>query len=86
MMGAINKEKRYPKEDVITHTEGVVTASFDYTSGGKAVNIHVDKSSGDYYLDHMTLLMIERATLPVKTCEFQSVTYFVIAEKYELGP
>jgi TonB family protein len=85
MQAAIDKEKRYPRKAFDTHSEGVVTVAFEYTTGNKAQNISLLESSGNEYLDQMTLLIVARATLPPKPCEFMAITNFTISENYELS-
>lgn len=63
MYEAIDSQKRYPRESILSGAEGLNTVAFDYTDG-KASDITVSKSSGDKNLDASSVQAVTIAQLP----------------------
>lgn len=61
---AIEYQKVYPKEEILTGTVGNNTVDFDYRDG-KASNIALITSSKSSYLDRASLDAVTRAVLPL---------------------
>ena len=60
----LNQNKRYPREAVVSGTEGEVVLYFVVNAQGTVLAFHIDKSSGSDVLDHEVTRLIHSVRLP----------------------
>jgi periplasmic protein TonB len=60
----LNQNKRYPREAVLSGTEGEVMLYFVVNAQGTVLAFHIDKSSGSDVLDHEVIRLIHSVRFP----------------------
>lgn len=89
MADAIQKQKYYPKSAVLASHQGIVYVGFDYSGGGKATNVKVERSSGFADIDEAAMTAVKDATLPDITDAMKEVVkdvkHYVYPLSFTLG-
>ncbi|HSN17827.1 MAG TPA: TonB family protein [Gammaproteobacteria bacterium] len=84
MLQAINRQKLYPKAEMLQGHAGEAVVSFDYVDGVVS-NLRVDKSTGFGVLDQAAIEAVKKAVLPAKPAELSGLTHFVFELTFDLG-
>jgi TonB family protein len=82
---AINSNKVYPRDAILGGRTGLVTVSFEYRGGGKATEVHVDRSSGFSDIDSAAVAAVSDSLFPEIPPSLVDLHHFIIVVSFTLG-